>query len=110
VTIGTAGSADTAGGTADDLRRLTPADELFFNLDGRDVGWGGDRWRLAVCGIHSDGANFWIQLSVSGFITCGVTLRATCLAASEVLDTIVAWLPHMLREDRGLSVVSTTIQ
>jgi hypothetical protein len=72
---------------------LTAGDELFFNLDSSDLRVDGESWRVEVCGIHSDGADHWVQANLHGFVNYSVTLRADELDAAEVRSTLISWLP-----------------
>jgi hypothetical protein len=95
-------SRDTALGSHCDgpfESRLTPADELFFNLDGRVVSAEDDEWRLEVCGVHSMGTQHWIQLKLHGLVGWGVTLRTDTLSATGVLDRVSAWLRQAMPSD-----------
>jgi hypothetical protein len=72
-----------------DFSRLSAADELFFRLDGRLMPEGGRGWLLLVCGIHADGANRWIQATVSGLPGLVITLRVGSDDSSdEILRSI----------------------
>lgn len=71
---------------------VTAADELFFNLDGRIFSTADDEWRLEVCGIHTAGAQHWVQLNVHGIPGCGLTLETESLDAAPLLRRVDAWL------------------
>jgi hypothetical protein len=71
---------------------VTPADELFFNLDGRILSTSEDKWRLEVCGVHTSGTQHWVQLNVHGLVGCGLTLRTETLDAGDLLRRVDAWL------------------
>jgi len=75
---------------------ITASDEFFFALEGRDVDASGERWRVGVCGIHSDGSQHWLQLQLQGSVTQDLTLRVPRFDLSEVLRTIQQWLEGSL--------------
>jgi hypothetical protein len=75
---------------------ITASDEFFFALEGRDVDASGERWRVEVCGIHSDGSQHWLQLQLQGSVTQHLTLRVPRFHLSEVLRTIQQWLEGSL--------------
>jgi hypothetical protein len=87
---------------------ITSADELFASLDGQLLTTDDAYWRVQVCGIHSSGAQHWVQLSLCGPVWCGLTLRADSFDASDILDQVAAWLqtPSLVDE---LSCVAGTL-
>jgi hypothetical protein len=75
---------------------ITPADEFFFALEGRDVDANGERWSVEVYGIHSDASQHWLQLQLRGTVTQGLTLRVPRLDLSSVLQMVQQWLEGSL--------------
>jgi hypothetical protein len=73
---------------------LTDGDELFFQLDGTSVDVNGETWQIEVCGVHSADSHHWIQLSVCGNVTYGLTLKADDLDPQGIRQRVAAWLPH----------------
>ena len=69
------------------------ADALFQELDGRELRTGFSRWRASVLGIHMDGDDAWIQLSLVGPSNCSVVLHLLPTAAiSGAIDALTSWL------------------
>ena len=75
---------------------VTASDELFFLLEGQTVESRGHSWRVEVCGVYCRDTERWIQLTLSGPMTCGVTLRTRLMAACDVLDLLRDWLDDSL--------------
>jgi hypothetical protein len=74
---------------------ITPADELFLNLDGTIVNVSLQSWRIEVCGIHSSHAQNWVQLHVWGNTSYGLTLCLEALDAAPIRRMLVHWLPNL---------------
>jgi hypothetical protein len=72
---------------------VTPGDELFFNLDRTTLDVGGESWNVEVCGVHSDGLDYWIQANLHGFVTYSVTFRTHELDVADIRKTLAEWLP-----------------
>lgn len=71
---------------------VTPADELFVNLDGSVLKVRESSWRVDVCGIHCSERSHWIQVHLVGKDEFGVTLATDDLSASGVRDQLIEWL------------------
>ena len=74
---------------------VTPADELFLNLDGTLVNSSLQSWRIEVCGIHSDESRNWVQLNLCGRDSYGVTLCADHLDPAPIRRMLADWLPRL---------------
>lgn len=85
---------------------VNPSDELFFLLEGQTVQSRGNTWRIQVCGVYSTEVDRWIQLSLSGSLARGVTLRSGFRDAGEVLDLVRDWLDDSLPSDLEPCIVS----
>jgi hypothetical protein len=85
---------------------ISPSDELFFLLEGQTVRSRGSNWRIQVCGVCSTDVDCWIQLSLSGPVICGVTLRTGFRDADTVLDLLRNWLDGSLPSDLEPCIVS----
>jgi hypothetical protein len=88
-------SGSIKGSSAPPGGAITPADELFLNLDGTIVNDSLQSWRIEVCGIHSHDSRNWVQLKLCGIDSFGVTLFADCLEACPIRRILAAWLPHL---------------
>jgi hypothetical protein len=85
---------------------ISPLDELFFLLEGQTVRSRGANWRIQVCGVYSTPVDCWVQLSLSGPLACGVTLRTGFRDADAVLDLLRDWLEGSLPSDLEPCIVS----
>jgi hypothetical protein len=54
---------------------ITPMDQMFQWLDGRDLAAGGSKWRIEVYGVREDHAHRWIQLALVGPRHYALTLK-----------------------------------
>jgi len=86
---------------------VTPADELFVNLDGTLLQHDGHRWSVEICGIHASGDRYWIQVNLCADECCGVTVSADRLEASNVRSILLDWLRHSAPAHDGVGVIST---
>jgi len=99
-------SGSSAVQTLDARRNLVnPSDELFFALEGCTVESRDDRWRIEVCGVHSDDAHYWVQLNLNGPVQCGLTLRTERLEAARVIEMVCGWLSDSVPSDLESSLV-----
>ncbi len=71
---------------------VTPADELFVNLDGSILKVGGSSWRVEVCGIHTTDQQSWVQVHLVGADEYGVTVATSDLSARTVRGLLLDWL------------------
>jgi hypothetical protein len=71
---------------------VTDADELFVNLDGSEVETARGTWRVEVCGIHSEDADNWVQLSLHSDTTYGLTVHVDHLSATQVRSAVSSFL------------------
>ncbi|HVP86791.1 MAG TPA: hypothetical protein VMU79_01820 [Casimicrobiaceae bacterium] len=85
---------------------ISSSDELFFLLEGQTVRSRGNNWRIQVCGVYSTAVDRWIQLSLSGPLACGMTLRTGFRDADGVLDLLRDWLDGSLPSDLEPCIVS----
>jgi hypothetical protein len=105
-------SATTGKRTAEDAgsNRVTHGDELFFQLDGTRVDAAGESWQIEICGVHSVDSHHWIQLTVSGHVSYGLTLKADELDPSSIRERIAAWLPQAMTYAPDSGVVSAAAE
>ncbi len=75
---------------------LTATDEFFFALEGRTLEANSRTWTIEVCGVHSTGAQHWVQLQLCGPVAQEVTLRVPRLDAGEVVALVTRWLAGVL--------------
>jgi hypothetical protein len=73
-------------------RGITPADELFVSLDGTTLHVGNDCWRIEIYGIHTFGAQNWLQLTLTATRRWMVTIHTRQLRASDIHARLVEWL------------------
>lgn len=85
---------------------ISPSDEMFFLLEGQTVRSRRNNWRIQVCGVYSTAVDCWIQLSLSGPLPCGVTLRTGFRDADGVLALLRDWLDGSLPSNLEPCIVS----
>jgi hypothetical protein len=80
-------------------------DDLFRDLDGRQIARASGVWLVFVSAIHSVGARRWIQVALSGTPSYTLILKASDrVEGSEALAAIGAWLTSPLRDDRVITI------
>jgi hypothetical protein len=71
---------------------LTVADDLFGALDGQEVTSEGDRWRIAIYGIHPGRRRYWIQVLLTGPEQYAATFRIDPDRPAELLSEVATAL------------------
>jgi hypothetical protein len=80
-------------------------DDLFRDMDGRQIARASDVWLVFVSAIHTVGAHRWIQVALSGTPSYSLILKASDrVGSSQVLEAIGAWLTNPLRRDRLIAI------
>jgi len=88
----------------DDTGNLHP-DDLFRDLDGRQIARPSGVWLVFVSAIHTVGARRWIQVALSGATSYSLILKASDRAGGrQALEAITAWLTNPLRTDRIIAI------
>ena len=85
---------------------VTPADELFVNLDGTVLHHEDSHWTVEVCGVHSSESRHWVQVNLCSDELCGVTVCADRLEAGRVRSMLLDWLTTSSGVRDGVRVVS----
>jgi hypothetical protein len=80
-------------------------DDLFRDIDGRQIARASGVWLVFVSAIHSVDSRRWIQVALSGMPSYSVVLNASeRVGGSQALEAIAAWLSNPIRTDRIIAV------
>lgn len=80
--------------------------EWFLALDGRRVESRGRSWVTEVCGVHTDGSDWWIQIAPTDAPERGVVLHLA--RSATVLGALAALHEHASAESLPNQVVHVT--
>ena len=76
----------------------TRADALIEALDGRHFLSEGSHWRAWVLGVHMDGDDAWVQLSLVGPVECTVVLHVLpTVEIDQATLAVHSWLGSAVR-------------
>ena len=88
-----------------DAEHPTHPDDLFRDIDGRQIARPSGVWLVFVSAILTVDSRRWIQVALSGTPSYSVILNASeRVGASQALDAIGAWLTKKFRTDRLITV------